>query len=262
MIIDIHAHIYPDRIAAKAAKSIGDFYHWPMAMDGTAATLLEAGAKAGIDRFVVHSAAVTWERVQPINDFLAGQADAHPEHFIGFGTMHPDYQQVEQELDRLMKLGLCGIKLHPDVQHFCVDAPASIRMLEAAEERGLPVLFHTGDQRYPFSQPERMARALDHVPNLRAICAHLGGWSMWSEGWKLLAGRANVYVDCSSSLFAITPEEAVHIIHRYGASQVLFGTDYHMWEPGEEMERFRRLPLTEQEQELILHENAERLLKL
>ena len=85
---------------------------------------------------------------------------------------------------------------------------------------------------------------------------------MWSEGWKLLAGRANVYVDCSSSLFAITPEEAVHIIHRYGASQVLFGTDYPMWEPGEEMERFRRLPLTEQEQELILHENAERLLKL
>ena len=35
-----------------------------------------------------------------------------------------------------------------------------------------------------------------------------------------------------------------------------------MWEPSEELDRFFRLPLTEEEQELILHKNAERLLRL
>ena len=43
---------------------------------------------------------------------------------------------------------------------------------------------------------------------------------------------------------------------------VFFGTDYPMWEPSEELDRFFRLPLTEEEQELILHKNAERLLQL
>ena len=152
------------------------------------------------------------------------------------------------------------MKLHPDFQHFCLDDPAAIRLFEAMAERGLPLLAHTGDSRYPFSEPERMARALDHVPSLRAICAHLGGWSVWSDAWKLLAGRGNVYVDCSSSLYALEPEEAVKIIHRYGAGHVFFGTDYPMWQPKEEVARFMALPLTEEEREDILHRSFERFI--
>ncbi|MBQ7305413.1 MAG: amidohydrolase family protein, partial [Clostridia bacterium] len=110
------------------------------------------------------------------------------------------------------------------------------------------------------STPERMARALDHVPRLKAICAHLGGWSVWSDAWKMLAGRENVYVDTCSSLYALTPEEAVKIIHRYGADKVLFGTDYPMWDTAEELARFMALPLTEDEREKILHKNFERLM--
>ena len=42
-IIDTHAHIYPDKIARKAAASIGDFYSIPMDLDGTVGELLRAG---------------------------------------------------------------------------------------------------------------------------------------------------------------------------------------------------------------------------
>ena len=42
-IIDTHAHIYPDKIALKAAASIGDFYHIPMNLNGTVGELLRAG---------------------------------------------------------------------------------------------------------------------------------------------------------------------------------------------------------------------------
>ena len=34
-IIDIHAHVYPEKIAIKAAQSIGRFYEIDMALDGT-----------------------------------------------------------------------------------------------------------------------------------------------------------------------------------------------------------------------------------
>ena len=259
-IIDTHAHIYPDKIALKAAKSIGEFYDIPMQLDGTVGQLLITGDAAGISRFLVHSVAVTWERAAAINDFLAGAVAAHPERFIGFGTMHPAHPEAEKEIDRLMSLGLRGIKLHPDFQHFCLDDPQAVRMFEMMAERDLPLLVHTGDYRYPYSDPERMARALDKVPKLRAICAHFGGWSQWDQAWKLLAGRNNVYVECSSSLYALKPDEAVKVIHRYGADKVFFGTDYPMWNPSEEVARLMALPLTDEEREQILHLNFERFI--
>lgn len=121
-------------------------------------------------------------------------------------------------------------------------------MFRAMAERGLPALVHTGDYRYAYSQPERMAHVLDQVPDLKVICAHLGGWSVWKEAWRVLAGRPNVWVDTSSSLYALEPEEAARIIRGYGTDRAFFGTDYPMWDPEEEMARFLRLPLTDGEQ--------------
>lgn len=259
-IIDTHAHIYPDKIALKAAKSIGEFYEIPMDKDGTVSSLLAAGQEAGISRFLVHSVAVTWERSHSINDFIASAVQEHPAQFIGFGSIHPDHPEMEKELDRMLSLGLKGVKLHPDFQHFMLDDERAIALFRAMAERGMPLLVHTGDKRYPYSSPERMARALDQVPDLRAICAHLGGWSVWSDAWRLLAGRDNVYVDSCSSLYAIEPEEAAAIIRRYGADRVFFGTDYPMWDPREELARFMALPLTEEEREMILHRNFERFI--
>jgi len=259
-IIDTHAHIYPDKIAQRAASSIGEFYQIPMRLDGTVHTLLERGAAAGVTCHLVHSVALTWERVHSINDFIAASVAEHPDKFIGFGAMHPDHPEMEKELDRIVALGLKGVKIHPDTQLFHLDDPAAIRMFEAMAERNLALLAHTGDHRYPYSQPERMARALDHVPSLRAICAHFGGWSVWSDAWKILAGRGNVYVDTCSSLYALEPEEAVKIIHRYGADRCFFATDYPMWDPAEELERFMALPLTQEEREMILHRNFERFI--
>ena len=261
-IFDVHCHVYPDAIAHRAAQSIGEFYNIPMQMSGTLSELLSRGTAAGISRFVINSAAVTPSRVHAINDYLMQSAASDPEKLVGFGTMHPECTDVADELDRLKAGGLCGVKLHPDFQHFCLDDEKAIAMFEAMAARNLPALIHTGDSRYPYSEPARMARVLDKVPNLRVICAHLGGWSVWTQAWQALAGRPGVWVDTSSSLYAIQPDEAAQVIRRYGADRVFFGTDYPMWTPEGELERFLRLPLTSQEQEKILHLNLEAFLEL
>ena len=67
-------------------------------------------------------------------------------------------------------------------------------------------------------------------------------------------------MDTSSSLYAMSPEEARKIIRRYSRDRVLFGTDYPMWNPKTELERFRSLRLTEEEEERILCLNAKQLL--
>lgn len=258
---DSHAHIYPDGIAAKAAKSIAEFYDIPILGDGRLSTLLSRGREAGITRHLVHSVGVTPDRVPSVNDYLMRTVAQYPDALIGFGTLHPDVPDVRAELKRIRAGGLRGIKVHPDIQRFLLDSDASVAMFRAVADMGLPVLSHMGDTRYPYSQPARMAAVLKAVPGLKVICAHLGGWSVWDEGWKLLADQPGVWVDTSSSLYALAPETAVGIIRRYGADRVFFGTDYPMWDPMEERARFDALPLDGTERERIARLNLEAFLK-
>ena len=118
------------------------------------------------------------------------------------------------------------------------------------------------DETKTYSKPERLARVAEQFPKQIFIGAHFGGYQAWDESEKYLIGKENVYIDTSSSLFVLTPEYAAELIRRHGAERVLFGTDYPMWDPTEEIERFMRMPLTEEEREMIFAKNLERLLDL
>lgn len=258
-IIDIHAHIFPEKIANKAVEGIGQFYGAPMSGKGTVEELLESGSKVGIYKYIVHSTATRGGQVQTINNFIA-EAQALNDCFIGFGTLHPDIPDIDLEVDRMISLGLKGIKLHPDFQGFNLDDDRALPIYQAAQGR-LPILTHMGDAKRTCSHPSKLAKILDMYPDLIVIAAHLGGYMMWSESIEYLVGR-NIYLDTSSSLFKLSREDAVSIIRKHGVERVLFGSDYPMWFHKEELERFRNLGLTEEEQRLILSENACKLLNI
>jgi len=256
-IIDFHAHIFPEKIAEKAVQSIGGYYGLPMQGTGTVEGLLESGGPHQVMRYVVQSTATRPEQVRAINDFIS-ETCRQDERLIGFGTLHPDMQDLQGELDRFEALGLVGIKLHPDFQDFSIDDPAAMRIYALAQGR-FPVLVHMGDENRDTSSPKRLSVVLDRFPYLVLIAAHLGGYQMWDESLRLLAGR-NLYLDTSSSLEFLEPAKALEIIRKHGVDRVLFGTDYPMWKHEDELERFARLELTPAERELILWKNAARLL--
>ena len=56
--------------------------------------------------------------------------------------------------------------------------------------------------------------------------------------------------------------EAERYINAYGAERMAYGTDYPMWDPKKEVEKFMALELTEEERQLILAGNAQRVLKV
>ena len=112
------------------------------------------------------------------------------------------------------------------------------------------------------SNPEQIKPFLDEFPEIPFIGAHFAGWSIWEEATAKLAGIPNLYVDLSSSLYDLSPETAVELIHAYGSDKVLWGTDYPMWESASEMEYFNRLDLTDRERSQILYENAAKLLNI
>lgn len=260
-IFDAHCHIYPAKIAQKAATATAVFYdNLGDTLDGTVQTLFAHGGE--ITQFLVQSVATTPAQVHSINEFIAAEVAQFPDRLFGFGALHPESEQLAQDVAHLRGLGLHGVKLHPDIQRFRLDDPKCFALCEQCEGV-LPLLLHTGDSRYSFSNPEQLIPLLERFPKLTVIGAHFGGWSIWQEAAKRLAGRyENFYVDCSSSLFALKPAEARELIAAYGSDRVLFGTDYPMWEPAAELERFRALELDEKTAADILYNNAARLFGL
>ena len=260
--IDSHCHIYPEKIAAKAVAGTDNFYGENSVGKGTVEDLIERGGKAGIDKFIVQSVATTPKQVKSINEFIAGEVRKRPDKLVGLGTLHPESECIKEDIDYLVSLGLKGVKLHPDIQAFKIDDYRCLKIYEICEEKGLPLLLHTGDYRYDYSNPNRLLPILNIYTNLKVIGAHFGGWSIWEEACEKYAGIPNFYVDCSSSFNYMTPKTALSIIRRYGADRVLFGTDYPMWEAESEMKFFLSLGLDETEKECILNINARNLFNL
>lgn len=256
-IFDAHCHIFPEKIAAKASVNIGRFYDLHMDFDGSVKTLMELYARAGVDKCLVQSVATSPAQVRSINDFIAESVKEHPDMFVGFCSLHPlmEKKEIEAEIDRAIALGLKGIKLHPDFQRFRIDERKAYDIYEAAEGR-MPILFHTGDFRYDYSSPKRLANALKDFPRLIAIGAHFGGWSEWDDGEKYLADNPNVYVDTSSSLYSVSPEKALEYIRAFTPDRVMFGTDYPMWSVEDELRRMEKIDLTDSEREKVMYKTA------
>lgn len=260
-IIDFHTHIYPEKIAKKAADAVCAYYSLKEGMEGTSSLLLEKGKEAGISSFVLLPVATKAENVRSINNFILDEQKNHKE-FYGFGTLHVDLgkEGLISEIDYIIQQGLKGIKLHSDQQKTAIDDPRLYPIYDYLQDK-IPFLFHCGDPVSNLSHPVRLKNILKTFPKLKVIAAHLGGWSLFDEAVSILKGE-NFYYDISSCLYFLSPEKIKKYIDIYGAEKGLFGSDFPMWNPVKEVERFNHIPLTSGERELISHINAERILNL
>lgn len=258
-VIDAHCHIYPPRIAAAAVHGTDTFYDLHSVYDGTTADLLTRGAAAGFDRFIVQSVATTPHQVQSINEFIATEVAASDGRFVGLGTLHPDSRDMAGDIAHLRELGLQGVKLHPDIQQFKIDDYRCLKIYELCEREGLPILLHTGDSRYDYSNPNRVLPVMTIYSGLTVVGAHLGGWSVWDEAVEKLAGLPNLYVDTCSCFAFMDRQKVKDIILAYGTDRVLFGTDYPMWPMEDEIDALLSLGLSEEDNRKILAENAEKV---
>ena len=258
-IVDVHTHIYPDKIAQKATESVGLFYDIPMeAHEGTVATLLELRAPSPITHNVVCSVAVKPQTVTSINDFIARSCADDPS-LIGLAAMHQDFENVEDELSRAAQMGLRGVKLHPDTQKVDMDDDRLMRVYDICERMGLALLVHCGDYRYDYSHPSRMKRILHEFPQLRVCAAHFGGWSVQDLALEYLENE-QCFLDMSSSMKYLGLRRARELCEIYGPDRMMFGSDFPMWNPASEYAIFRSLGFAEAAYEKMCWHNAERWL--
>ncbi len=277
MVIDFHTHTFPDKIAAAAVDKLKTKANIVAYSDGTAGGLEESMKKADIDISVVMPVATNPEKVQHINDISAELTKKNG--FIYFGCIHPDTDNAENEVRRIARLGLKGIKIHPVYQDVDIDDIRYLRILDAAAAEGLIVLMHAGDDiGFPGvvrCSPEMTRRAVDKIGKLKLVAAHMGGWQNWDRVAEYLLDTA-VYIDTAFSLGAaeyldkvkadathkklMDADEFCALVQVFGADRVLFGTDSPWADQKTALSQFNATALTIDEKQKILCDNARALL--
>lgn len=184
LVYDAHCHIYPEKIAARAVAGTDTFYGERSACLGTVPDLIRQGGSAGIDHFIVQSVATTPRQVKSINEFIAAEVEKSGGRLTGLGTLHPDSPDIAGDVAHLVSLGLRGVKLHPDIQKFKIDDYRCLKIYELCEGR-LPILMHTGDYRYDFSNPNRLVPILKIYQGL-IIIGRI--WAVGRYGMRRAAG--------------------------------------------------------------------------
>lgn len=192
-------------------------------------------------------------QVPSINNFIHASCADNP-NLVGFGSLHPDYEGYAQELDRMVEIGLRGVKLHPDFQKFAIDDP-KVPIYDSIRAHGLPILMHMGDDRYDYSHPKRLARMLEDFPGLVVIAAHFGGYQSWDEVPRYLRAVRTCTLTLPVRSRLSPGDQARSLIELIGEDRFFFGTDYPMWSPGEELDRFFALELTDAQNRKILYDN-------
>lgn len=282
MIIDIHTHVFPEKIAASTVKKLELLSHTHAFSDGSAAGLRASMDRSGVDACLVLPVATTPHQVPHVNDSSARMNDQGPETGIySLGCIHPDFDGYREELSRIAALGLKGIKLHPEYQGTDFDDIRYLRILDRCGELGLMVLSHAGlDIGFPGKDncsPSMVLRALKQVGPVKLVLAHMGGWRQWEQVEELL-WDTQVSIDTSYALGAIAPlddgyyrpedlplmgeDQFMGMVRKFGAERVLFGTDSPWDDQAKALKRLRALPLEPWELEAILGGNAQKLLGL
>src|SRR6266567_2251393 len=169
--------------------------------------------------------------------------------------------------ERLIDLGIRLLKIHPPHQGFPANAytaglDALGTIYRRCEERGLPVMAHTGTSIFPgarskYGNPMELDDVAIDFPDLRIVMAHGGRPLYMAEAFFVLRRHRRMWLDISG----IPPARLLQYFPRLSelADRVLWGTDWPS--PGVKdmrlnIDQFLALPLSDPHKKAILETNA------
>ena len=242
MIVDFHTHV--DDVPALG-------WHLPIG------AVLDQLDEAGIDRAVVMTI-VDAPAVRPdaLEELARTCADAGGRVYP-FARVHPWYPEAPALLERALdELGFRGVKLHGVSTLAHPGAEPVLRLLRIAASRGVPVMFHSGDD--PLTTPWEIADGARAVPDAVVVLAHVGGYGHTEDAIAVAEELENVYLDTSAMPF---PAAIADAVRRVGPERVLFGSDAPGCPAPLELAKVRLAGLEPADLERVLGANALRLLE-
>jgi len=251
VIIDAHTHVWPDKIAQSALG--GNRVPGLEARgDGTVGGLTADMAHSGVDLSCCLGIANEARHVDSVNRFVAGLAD---DRRVPFGTVHVE-RSAEDNIASLQRHGVRAVKIHPLFQRFALDDDRLWEIFEAFGSDYV-VIVHVGEGGDAFtnslSNPRMIRDITRQFPSLRLMACHFGGYKILDDAEEMLAG-ADVVLETSwpPSLAKLRPERVRNLIRKHGAERVVFGSDWPMTSPAEEIRAIEALGLSDDETRMVL----------
>ena len=242
MIVDAHVHVLPDRIRDElAAVSAADAWFGAChARRGAAVESPDGLVTAMDDTNVDVAVCFTWPFADPArcaeaNDWLAAEVRRRPGRLVGFGVVNPADPAAAAEALRCARLGLRGIgELNADAQGWSLEDDMAVApVAQACVDAGLPLTLHCSEpvgHPYPgkgTATPDRIAALAERHPELRLICAHLGGGlPFYAHMPEVRALCARLWFDTAAVPFLYDPWVYASVVGLIGADRVLLGSDH------------------------------------
>jgi uncharacterized protein len=243
VIVDFHTHV--DDVPALG-------WHLPVR------AVLDQLDEAGVDRAVVMTIVDAPALRPDALEELAATCTSADGRLYPFARVHPWYEQAPALLAHALdELGYRGVKLHGVSTLAHPGEEPVLRLLRIAAHRGVPVMFHSGDD--PFTTPWELADAARAVPDATVVLAHIGGYGHTEDAIAVAEALPNVYLDTSAMPY---PRAIGDAVRRLGAERVLFGSDAPGCPVPVELAKVRLAGLTDGQLELVLGGNALRILEV
>ncbi len=263
MLIDFHTHCFSDDIYEKAIASLSKMAENTVPQhDGSLSGLLDSMEKMDVDISVVHTIATKPKQTPIINDWAISIMS---DKIVPFGTIHPDYHDWENEIDRIKAAGIKGIKFHPDYQGYFSDDRKVYPIYEKVAQEKMIAMFHCGyDISFPNlirNTPKHMKNVVIDIPELIVVGAHMGGHRMYDEVYKILT-PLDLYIDTSFGHYILGDKKYTELIKKHGVEKVVFGSDSPWDSAKEQADIIKRLDFTDEEKEMLLYKNSKKLLNM
>jgi uncharacterized protein len=261
MIIDFHAHAFPDAIAARAVPALAREGNIAAHTQGTTDSLLTSMDRAGIGASVICSIATRPAQFEPI---LKWSSSIQSSRLIPLPSIHPADTDTVARVRAVKDAGFAGIKMHPYYQDFFLCEERLTPLYNALSETGLFLVVHCGyDIAFPRIRRSGPAQILDlrqRFPDLKLVTTHFGGWDIWDEVEKILIGK-EIFMEISFALAYLSTHQALRMLNDHPADYLLFGSDSPWDDQSTALQRLQQLPVSASFFKSITGENAARLLQ-
>ena len=279
--IDIHTHaemstrLLPDEAEAEALEARGRYFRYEVKHPTIAQMAAQYRAKkiAFVIFTVDHERGMGIRRI--LNEEVAESAAEHADVCIPFASIDPARGKMGvREARRLIKdFGVRGFKFHPIIQGFYPNDRDVYPLYEVIAEARLPALFHSGQTgigagmpgggglRLKYGNPLYLDDVAADFPDMPIISAHPGvPWQ--DEQLSVALHKPNVYIDLSGWSPKYFEPKLVQYANTLLKHKVLFGSDNPVIQPERWIEEFDKLTIKPDARQLILKDNAAKLLKL
>jgi predicted TIM-barrel fold metal-dependent hydrolase len=277
--IDVHTHAWKSALqvedaATESQEAMGRYFRYqPQHQTVPEMAAMYRRLRMAFVVFTVDGEKGASRRVT--NEEIAELAHQHADVAIPFASVNPHRGAEGVHLARklIRDYGVKGFKFHPSVQDFYPNDRMAYPLYEAIAEAKLPALFHTGQTgvgagtrggggiRLKYSNPMLLDDVAADFPDMPIILAHPAvPWQ--DEQLSVAVHKPNVYIDLSGWSPKYFEPKLVQYMNTLLKHKVLFGSDFPVITPDRWLEDFAKLQVKDEVRQLILKENAAKLLQL